>query len=63
MEPAIELLTMACSSLILKKREVYMINMNLVFIIAAFWGSLTLFVVIEYLVRAAHKKSALRTHR
>ena len=62
MEPAIELLTTACSSLILKKREVYMINMNLVLIIAAFWGSLTLFVVIEYLVRAAYKKNALR-HR
>jgi hypothetical protein len=40
-----------------------MINTNLVLIIAAFWGGLILFVVLEYLVRAAFKKSAVKAHR
>ena len=40
-----------------------MINMNLVYLIAAFWGSLTLFIILEHVVRAAFKKSTLRTNR
>lgn len=38
----------------------FMINTNLVLLIAGFWGALTLFVVLEYVVRAAYRKHAHR---
>ena len=38
----------------------FMINMNLVLLIAGFWGALTLFVVLEYLVRSAYRRHAHR---
>lgn len=40
-----------------------MINMSLVYIIAAFWGSLILFIALEHIVRVAFRKSALRVNR